>query len=116
MSAFALASDKLNRTPAACGFRWNAFLRKQLIDEVKEAKKQRMKHSEKEELDIIHHIIEQLKQLKNADREISRVQAYDDLHEENIALRNKISHYEESWAKMHDIWAKTYSLLEQKEI
>lgn len=109
MSAFALASEKLNRTPAACGFRWNAFLRKQLSDEVKQAKKQRMEHNEEGELDIIHHIIEQLQKLKHVDKETTAIGAYERLQEENTFLRRQINRYEETWTKMSQLWTETDS-------
>lgn len=46
LNAFEEAGDKLNRTPAACGFRWNAVVRKRYEKELEEAKrirKERMK-------------------------------------------------------------------------
>ncbi|MEK4496892.1 RsfA family transcriptional regulator [Ureibacillus sp. FSL W8-0352] len=46
LNAFEEAGDKLNRTAAACGFRWNAVVRKRYEKELEEAKrirKERMK-------------------------------------------------------------------------
>ncbi|MED3661330.1 RsfA family transcriptional regulator [Ureibacillus sp. FSL K6-8385] len=46
LNAFEEVGDKLNRTPAACGFRWNAVVRKRYEKELEEAKrirKERMK-------------------------------------------------------------------------
>lgn len=41
LNAFEEAGDALNRTAAACGFRWNAVVRKKYEDELLEAKKER---------------------------------------------------------------------------
>src|SRR5690625_5126263 len=41
LEAFKVASEILSRTAAACGFRWNATLRKQYSNEVELAKQHR---------------------------------------------------------------------------
>jgi RsfA family transcription factor len=42
LEAFEIVGKHLKRTPAACGFRWNSFLRKQYTNEIQEAKALRM--------------------------------------------------------------------------
>lgn len=39
--AFDEVGDELNRTSAACGFRWNAVVRQRYVEEIKQAKKER---------------------------------------------------------------------------
>lgn len=41
LSAFEEVGDALNRTAAACGFRWNAVVRRDYEDDLEEAKKER---------------------------------------------------------------------------
>ena len=41
LNAFEEAGDALNRTAAACGFRWNAVVRKEYEEQLAEAKKER---------------------------------------------------------------------------
>lgn len=41
LSAFEEVGDALNRTAAACGFRWNAVVRREYEEELEEAKKER---------------------------------------------------------------------------
>ncbi|MDA2067910.1 RsfA family transcriptional regulator [Bacillus cereus] len=41
LSAFKEVAKLLNRTPAACGFRWNSYVRKQYQEEIKQAKQNR---------------------------------------------------------------------------
>lgn len=42
LKAFEAVADRLNRTGAACGFRWNSTLRKDYDDEIRLAKEVRM--------------------------------------------------------------------------
>ncbi|MDG5788302.1 RsfA family transcriptional regulator [Evansella sp. AB-P1] len=48
LAAFEEVGEKLSRTPAACGFRWNSSIRKKYESAIQLAKKQR-KHVKKEE-------------------------------------------------------------------
>ncbi|WP_170006920.1 RsfA family transcriptional regulator [Bacillus fonticola] len=41
LQAFEEVGKRLSRTPAACGFRWNSYLRKQYQDGIEQAKKMR---------------------------------------------------------------------------
>lgn len=52
LKAFEEVGQKLNRTPAACGFRWNSFVRKQYKTGIELAKKQR-KQLKKESTNVI---------------------------------------------------------------
>ncbi|MDY0405974.1 hypothetical protein P5G51_011775 [Virgibacillus sp. 179-BFC.A HS] len=44
LEAFKDVAKQLSRTPAACGFRWNATLRKQCQDAIQQAKEERKKY------------------------------------------------------------------------
>lgn len=43
INAFDTVADALNRTPAACGFRWNSEVRKDYMNEIRQAKTERSK-------------------------------------------------------------------------
>lgn len=47
LAGFAEAGNRLSRTPAACGFRWNSTVRKRYADELQKAK--RLRKQQKEE-------------------------------------------------------------------
>lgn len=49
LSAFEEVGEKLSRTPAACGFRWNSLVRKKYETAISLAKKQRKKTKKGEE-------------------------------------------------------------------
>lgn len=46
LNAFEEAGDALNRTAAACGFRWNAVVRKAYEEQLAEAKKKEKRECE----------------------------------------------------------------------
>ena len=41
LEAFAEVGRRLSRTAAACGFRWNSYVRKQYKEEIEQAKQER---------------------------------------------------------------------------
>ncbi len=47
LNAFEEVGDVLNRTSAACGFRWNAVVRNDYIEAIELAKKQRKERKRK---------------------------------------------------------------------
>lgn len=94
LEAFEVAGERLARTPAACGFRWNSFLRKQYTEEIQDAKALRMtlkgervssynQRENKQYNDIsIDDVIKSLILIK---------QKINDLNKENSKLRDKIA-------------------------
>ena len=46
LAAFAEIAKKLNRTPAACGYRWNASIRRQHLEDISHAKQMRKERRE----------------------------------------------------------------------
>lgn len=55
LKAFEEASEKLNRSQAACGFRWNGSLRKKFEEAIKKAKEIRNKNKSNGNLVLINH-------------------------------------------------------------
>lgn len=51
---FKVAAERLSRTPAACGFRWNSKVRKQYEDELEKAKQEKrtLRENKNQKLDI----------------------------------------------------------------
>lgn len=46
LKAFEEVAEQISRTPAACGYRWNATIRKDYAEEIKQLKKQRNDETE----------------------------------------------------------------------
>ncbi|QWU14352.1 transcription factor, RsfA family [Paenibacillus sophorae] len=89
LEAFDQVASQLNRTQAACGFRWNSALRKNYTVEIQQAKEQRLnskpnnrqtKRIDKSEINI-DNVIDFLVSIK---------QIINDVKQENLSLRSKI--------------------------
>lgn len=103
LKAFAEVGKKLNRTPGACGFRWNAVLRKNDPVSYQEAKRKRVyNHLEKRkelQIDTFEQVIQILQKVdqewKQLNREVNRIsqsvsqkkKEYQELQRENQSLR-----------------------------
>lgn len=115
LEAFKKVAETLSRTPAACGFRWNATIRKQHAQAIQLAKEERKlgnqaKSGIHEEVIIPEHetidkAILLLKKMKLNNSEQGEVEkAVKQLQEENERLKLKLSRYEEAWKEMNHLW------------
>lgn len=119
LEAFKEVAKNLSRTSAACGFRWNASIRKQYqsaIQLAKEARKegqQTWKSTEensKQENDPIDTAILLLKKIKftSSDQE-SAVQSQEgkiiqQLRDENKLLKEQLIRFDNAWEEMGKLW------------
>jgi len=120
LDAFEEVAHQLSRTPAACGFRWNATLRKQYDAKVKQAKSSRQKSSRSNDTnkrvlphalsninEHIHTAIALLETLKNTTApymsQIDEQKMIKQLQEENKRLQKKLMRYEAAWQEMEKI-------------
>lgn len=125
LKAFEEVGEKLSRTPAACGFRWNSVVRKNYRNEIKQAREKRkntkdkneegspqidikkmnlsmvitfLQHLEASERDKLQDALEKEKQEKN---EIKRKyeslqEEYNQLKEEYQSLKNALDKIKEA--------------------
>lgn len=118
LEAFKEAGERLSRTAAACGFRWNSTLRKQHLEGIKVArksKKQQPKVSEdvslhkEKDLASIEKAISLLEEMKEESIERPDEQVLQDeinrLKEENAHLKAKLKLFNEAWQEIHNIWS-----------
>ncbi|WJH37094.1 hypothetical protein N6H14_16315 [Paenibacillus sp. CC-CFT747] len=112
LKAFEEAAEKLGRTPAACGFRWNSAVRKHHLDALlafKGAKKGR--HRVKQEVAISHGNYK----TKSGKKPLAEVFAYIKELEQAVAkqqkeieqLRNQIKHDDDRYIASEDIQTLT---------
>ncbi|GEL75980.1 RsfA family transcriptional regulator [Tenuibacillus multivorans] len=109
MKAFEEVGERLSRTPQACGFRWNANLRKQYRQAIDLAKQSRKKineqpiftvegsqsyQHERPRLKALDEVINQLEQMKGDyyKQEGSKKHNQDQLHSEQ--LKQQLTQYE----------------------
>jgi RsfA family transcription factor len=121
LEAFKEVAKQLSRTSAACGFRWNATIRKQYQQEIGRAKEERklggrksLWHSEDMKLDqgkdTIESAIMLLEKMKStfsdhqdlAKREQEKL--VKKLEEENNKLKFQLERYEKAWEEMGNLW------------
>ncbi|MDC3416492.1 RsfA family transcriptional regulator [Aquibacillus salsiterrae] len=115
LEAFREVGKRLSRTPAACGFRWNATIRKQYQQAVELAKKDRKKQTESyanllhlEErndegaLDAAISLLEKMKvnYSVNNKESLTTADKVELLADENNELREQLKRYQQAWQEM----------------
>lgn len=120
LEAFKEVAKQLSRTAAACGFRWNATVRKRYEEDINEAKQERkqfmannQKQVEEENIpkvntvDMAISLLEQMKE--QIDTNIVRDEEYDEetisqLKAENEQLKKMLKLYHDGWTEMNKVW------------
>ncbi|TQS75664.1 RsfA family transcriptional regulator [Ornithinibacillus gellani] len=120
LEAFKEVAKKLSRTSAACGFRWNATLRKNYHDAILQAKQQRKvgaasHHSSlltddpaNDEIEHAIKLLERMKQEFQKERQSLNTGHHEvvaHLQQENHALKEKLQRYESAWNEMGNVWS-----------
>lgn len=116
--AFQNIAKQLSRTPAACGYRWNATVRKRYLTEINRAKEMRkhyvrtkaIKQESDEDKKVIASAIEMLQKLHEnttqsvQSESIEQAESFTLLKERNSELENKLRRYEQAWTEMGKLW------------
>lgn|SRR5690625_1312984 len=117
LEAFKQAGEKLSRTAAACGFRWNATIRKNHEQEINSARNKRkqniLKNTSVKNEDEHHTIESAISMLERVKEQVSRhhrdrnedlEQMISKLQAENEHLKTEIKRYKEAWSEMKHLW------------
>jgi|SRR5690625_609082 len=118
LDAFKLAGEKLARTPAACGFRWNATIRHQYEDAIylaKNARKQQSNYNEVENDEVTYDQEKSIdsaitllrgikKQVNLQGDNVDEKNLIKQLRDENKILQEEIERYREAWKEMENLW------------
>lgn len=118
LDAFQEVAEKLTRTPAACGFRWNSTIRKQYTDAINLARNERkngyfMKEQKNKKDDFQKEVKEAISILTKVKKMSESNSSYfknghsnmiDSLRNENNQLKKKLKRYEEAWEEMGKLW------------
>ncbi|MBA4542560.1 MULTISPECIES: RsfA family transcriptional regulator [Thermoactinomyces] len=142
LSAFEEVAEKLGRTPAACGFRWNSTVRKKYEAAIQIAKSQRQKRSQErgrsaslrmksgalagEDLAYsIENIIRFLRQYKNEVTELKRQQKQLEkeleererqlkkLEQENMEMKDQLNHVQSDYRLVNDDYRTLVQIMER---
>ena len=108
LEAFQHAGKRLSRTPAACGFRWNATIRKEHLAAIENAKRDRKETVQMQAVSpesvreqAIDSVISILERVKTTEQDSGTCQSHitiiTKLKEENKQLQQEIKRYNEAW-------------------
>ncbi|WP_080874847.1 Myb-like DNA-binding domain-containing protein [Oceanobacillus timonensis] len=115
LEAFKEVAEKLSRTSAACGFRWNAKIRKQCQEQVQAAKEKRKAGLKQRitypaiEAPSIQSIDTAIQLLEKMRKDIPQQEGFvkreelDKALQENKDLKNKIATYETVWGEINQL-------------
>ncbi|MCU4981251.1 RsfA family transcriptional regulator [Bacillus cereus] len=122
LAAFKEVAKLLNRTPAACGFRWNSYVRKQYQEEIQQAKQNREagnnispSQPKKETNSLSMTLDDIILFLQNYKKtyEFTNLQSQiKNLETENQSLLQRVTMYEEEYRMLLNHIDKTRSLVE----
>ncbi|GGD19135.1 RsfA family transcriptional regulator [Pontibacillus salipaludis] len=118
LEAFEEVAKKLSRTSAACGFRWNATVRKRYAKGIQLAKEERKRGgTEREEvasaedsitstfsIDDAISFLETMRQNVSGNKPESSHQDISTLYEENQKLKDQVKRYHQAWEEMGKLW------------
>jgi len=133
LEAFEEVAKRLSRTSAACGFRWNATVRKQYQKGIQLAKEERKKAGKTSGEVVLTNVsnsnlqpsssfsiddaISFLETMKNSygnqsSKEENELQK---LHEENETLKKQIKRYNQAWEEMGRLWKWVHTTQEKAD-
>jgi RsfA family transcription factor len=121
LEAFKEVAKKLSRTSAACGFRWNATIRKHYHDAIQIAKQERKQggnndiwvtaeppaFQEKQTIETAILLLEKMKNhFPDENKLIQQEQAIivNQLEQENTRLKTELKRYDQAWEEMGKLW------------
>lgn len=116
LEAFQQAAKKLLRTPAACGFRWNATIRQKHLEQIEEAKNSRKQlvqskplyEVEQQTIESAISMLEKMKEKVTSQQFNNHFSNQENLlvhlQEENEKLKLELKRYEEAWSEMKNLW------------
>ncbi|MBE5107310.1 RsfA family transcriptional regulator [Bacillus thuringiensis] len=121
LAAFKEVAKQLARTPAACGFRWNSYLRKQYEEEIKQAKQNRKVENnispsqQKIETNSLSITLDEVITFLQNYKEMNELTTLQDqikyLEAENHSLSQRITMYEEEYRMLLNHIDKTRNLI-----
>lgn len=121
LEAFKEVAKELSRTSAACGFRWNASIRKHYQDAITNAKQKRkfvgqrniqriLQEDQEMADDPIQAVISLLRKMQASeshdqpDKWRAQEKVVDELKKKNVALEKQLLRYHQAWEEMGKLW------------
>lgn len=102
LEAFKDIAEEINRTPAACGYRWNAKLRSNFQEDLKQARQHKdsvASINQKETENPLQLALQYLKSLDDYHIDsFERIRELSDLKQENEQLKKQLAYFEEAYS------------------
>lgn len=116
LQAFEEVGRQLSRTAAACGFRWNSYVRKQYKSGIELAKKQRKEQRKQAQSTVeVKSVPEEITSSISQNEEKVTTIDFDDLVSFLKVLYQKLENTDGQSEKIHELEQKVYSLSAEKE-
>ncbi|WP_181348926.1 RsfA family transcriptional regulator [Thalassobacillus sp. CUG 92003] len=119
LEGFKEVADKLSRTPAACGFRWNATVRKDYQDAIAQAKKDRKNSNASRgelveslssglhgafSLDDAIFLLERMKTSQEEEKDLEKMENHiKNLQEEKAQLEDQVKQMKAAWEEVRKL-------------
>ncbi|GLO65894.1 MULTISPECIES: RsfA family transcriptional regulator [Oceanobacillus] len=119
LEAFKEVANTLSRTSAACGFRWNATIRKQHHQAIQNAKEQRKNgfkkqtifattspgdFSQSHTIDTAIKILERMRTEYPQEKQKEQEKLLERVIKENEQLKSKLAKYDRAWEEVNSAW------------
>lgn len=118
LEAFKEVAEQLSRTPSACGFRWNASIRKQYQEAIEFAKEERKQGgrrdvsesknmNERDPIDTAILLLEKMRTNFSSESQLTQKEqekVVGHLQKENQELKDRLKQYEAAWDEMGKLW------------
>ncbi|TKC18560.1 RsfA family transcriptional regulator [Robertmurraya kyonggiensis] len=116
LQAFEEVGKQLSRTAAACGFRWNSYVRKQYKSGIELAKKQRKEQRKQAQGTVEEKLVpEEITSSVTQNEEKVTTIDFDDLVSFLKVLYQKLENTDGQSEKIHELEQKVYTLSAEKE-
>ncbi|MFC0524031.1 RsfA family transcriptional regulator [Pontibacillus salicampi] len=127
LEAFEEVAKRLSRTSAACGFRWNATVRKQYQKGIQMAKQERKaqgkqsipdsgivpdptgREGESFSIDDAISFLENMKQTYTVNPPKTQEEKLQQLQHENDTLKEQLRRYTQAWEEIGKVWEWVYA-------
>lgn len=118
LEAFKDVAETIHRTPAACGYRWNAKLRNDFQEELKQTKSDKRAdssinqpfHQEERNIEAENPLQVALQYLECLDKyrlhSLESIQELSELKRENEQLKRKLAYFEQAYANAFPLTTK----------
>src|SRR5699024_10501281 len=116
LNAFAAVAKKLGRTASACGFRWNATLRKQYDEQIILAKQKYRKSPPVESITNIEGrqgLVQVIKILKDINEDLTNAGSQHEYYDELIQLRKENAQLKDQIKKQKNAYHHIQSVLQR---